>query len=213
MSAKRFTVVDTRTNRTKTFESNANTVGELKADFRANGIDPEGMAIQEGLTRTELSDEDGAYLPHDVPYRGGITNDLVFRLTQKEKRIKSGAMSRSEVYAQIKALGIADTIAKKYGKNFTMCKTSDLIAEVEAASEKPAEPAKKAPAKSKKAEVHTSECAVTEVVTKIVGVLVNNGIIPENEGLDMVKSLGTELAPAAGYSVSEIDEMFADMDM
>lgn len=199
MNAKRFTVVDTRTNRTKTFNSTANTVGELKEDLRREGIDPEGMAIQEGLTKTELSDDDGAYLPHDVPYRGGITNDLVFRLTQKEKRIKSGA-SRTEVYAQIKELGLADAIYDKYGKNFTLCKTADLLEEIALATA--------APAVKKQV---TNECAAVRALTKLTSFLVNSGVIAEEEGFEVVNELGTELIRFDGYTSSEIDEMFADM--
>lgn len=199
MNTKRFTVVDTRIGGTKTFDSTANTVGELKAELRREGIDPDGMAIQEGLTKTELGDNDAAYLPHDVPYRGTITNNLVFRLTQKEKKIKSGAMSRSEAYTQVKALGLTDKIAKKYGKNFTMCKTDDLIVEITAALKKDA--------RSRKAE----NCAVTKALVKLTGILVDKGILLWEEGTEIANGLGIELTPSMGYSAVEIDKMFADM--
>lgn len=210
MNTKKFTVVDTRTNRTKTFESTANTVGELKADLRKEGIDPTGMAIQEGLTKTELGDNDGAYLPHDVPYRGDITNNLVFRLTQKEKKIRSGAMSRSEAYDKVKEFGLTDMIAKKYGKNFTMCKTSDLIAEIEAYYDK----------------VKACECTDKEncdygsnyrpvtldAFEALLHALVDNDAITEKEAMEIAYILGIELFPDDTiYSNSEIDQMFADM--
>ena len=197
MNTKRFTVVDTRTNSIKTFDSTANTVGELKADLRRQGIDPTGMAIQEGLTKTELGDNDGAYLPHDVPYRGGITNNLVFRLTQKEKRIKSGA-SRAELYARIKELGIADKIAAKYGKNFTTCRTVDLLEEVEAAEGKCCTP-------------HCDCAATQEALTKLTSILVDDEVITEEEGYEVVDIMGTDLISSDVYSTSEIDEMFSDM--
>jgi len=207
MNTKKFTVVDTRTNRTKTFESTANTVGELKADLRREGIDPTGMAIQEGLTKTELGDNDGTYLPHDVPYRGGVTNNLVFRLTQKEKKIRSGAMSRSEAYDKVKELGLTDMIAEKYGKNFTMCKTSDLIAEIEACEYTDKE---------------NCDCgcnnrpivlsAFLSAFEALLHALMDNDAITEEEAMEIADILGIELFPDdAIYSNSEIDQMFADM--
>lgn len=123
-TTKRFTVVDTRTTTTKVFESNANTLGELKSELMSMGIDPTGMAIQEGLTRTELMD-DNSILPHDVPYKGTTTNNLVFRLTQNNKMIKSG-VCRSDVYRTIKELGLEDAIRDLFNKNFTNCTTSEL---------------------------------------------------------------------------------------
>lgn len=123
-TTKRFTVVDTRTTTTKVFESNANTLGELKSELMDMGIDPTGMAIQEGLTRTELMD-DNSILPHDVPYKGTTTNNLVFRLTQNNKMIKSG-VCRSDVYRTIKELGLESAIKDLFNKNFTNCTTSEL---------------------------------------------------------------------------------------
>ena len=201
MNTKKFTVVDTRTNRTKTFESTANTVGELKVDLIREGIDPTGMAIQEGLTKTELGDNDGAYLPHDVPYRGSTTNNLVFRLTQKEKKIRSGAMSRSEAYDKVKELGLTDMIAKKYGKNFTMCKTSDLIAEIEACE------------CTDKGNCGCDYRPVTlDAFEALLHALVDNDAITEEEAMEIADILGIELFPDdAIYSNSEIDQMFADM--
>ena len=159
------------------------------------------MAIQEGLTKTELGDNDDAYLPHDVPYRGGVTNNLVFRLTQKEKKIRSGAMSRSEAYDKVKELGLTDMIAKKYGKNFTMCKTSDLIAEIEAYTDK------------KNCAYGCNYRPVTlDAFEALLHALVDNDAITEKEAMEIAYILGTELSPDdAIYSNSEIDQMFADM--
>lgn len=201
MNTKKFTVVDTRTNRTTTFESTANTVGELKADLRRNGIDPTDMAIQEGLTKTEMGDVDGAYLPHDVPYRGGITNNLVFRLTQKEKKIISGIMSRSEAYDKVKELGLADKIAKKYGKNFTMCKTSDLIAEIEACEV------------MDDVDAPETKCySIRDAFEALLNALMDNASITEEEAIEIANLAGIELFPDDKiYSSSEIDQMFADM--
>lgn len=201
---KKFTVVDTRTNKTKVIESTANTVGELKEDLRKNDINPDGMAIQEGLSKTELGD-DSAYLPHDVPYKGGTTNNLVFRLTQREKRIKSGAMSRSEAFTKVKELGLAEHINEKYGKNFTQCKTDVLEAEINEAMSG--------------AEAPEEGCNCTEVLGNIVDALtvltnklVEAGCLDEEEGEEIVGLLGVELeAEGAPYSTDEITAMFKNM--
>ena len=103
---KRFTVVDTRSNQVKTFNSEATTVGELKADLRREGIDPTGMDIQEGLTKTVLG-VDSSMLPTNVSYRGTTTNNLVFRLTQPNKKIKSGSYCMSELYKNLKNIETA----------------------------------------------------------------------------------------------------------
>nr|DAQ75176.1 MAG TPA: hypothetical protein [Crassvirales sp.] len=215
---KKFTVIDTRTMQKKEFNSQATTVAELKADLRKLGIATDGMVIQEGLTKTELK-FDTALLPHDVPFKGGTTNNLVFRLTQAEKKIKSGAgMSRQEAYAKVKELGLTEAIVKKYNKNFTMCKTADLIAEIEAASKKATNVKENAPKKESKAMKPAtkapiaSEDKATQAITLLTNTLVNNGILSPDEGTEVVEVLGTTLSvKESAYSAEDIDDMFKDM--
>ena len=45
-------------------------------------------------------------------------------------------MERKEAYEQIKKLGLQGECQKKYGKNFTQCKTSELEAVIKAAKVK-----------------------------------------------------------------------------
>lgn len=213
MSTKKFTVIDTRTMQKKSFDSQATTVAELKADLRRLGINTDGMVIQEGLTKTELK-FDTALLPHDVPYKGGVTNNLVFRLTQAEKKIRSGAeMSRKEAYAKVKELGLTETIAKKYKKNFTMCKTTELIAEIEAVDSKKKNTAKEAPKKESKPKATVaSEDKAVQAITLLTNKLVNNGILSPAEGTEVVDVLGTTLNVEEGnYSMEELDSIFEDM--
>ena len=205
MSTKKFTVIDTRTGLKKTFDSEANTVGELKADLERLDISTNGMAIQEGLTRTELGGND-TYLPHDVPYKGGTTNNLVFRLTQAEKRIKSGSV-RSDAYDQVKKLGLQNAIVAKYGKNFTMCKTAELVAEVEAAKKKAAP---KAETKKNKKEPKYSNAA-EKAITVLASKLVDCGIFSAAEGKEVTDIIGTSLIADEGYSVEDINDMFDGM--
>ena len=205
MSTKKFTVIDTRTGLKKTFDSEANTVGELKADLARLDILTEGMAIQEGLTRTELGGND-TYLPHDVPYKGGTTNNLVFRLTQAEKRIKSGSV-RSDAYDQVKKLGLQNAIVAKYGKNFTMCKTAELVAEVEAAKKKAAP---KAETKKNKKEPKYSNAA-EKAITVLASKLVDCGVFSFAEGKEVTDIIGASLIAGEGYSVEDINDMFDGM--
>ena len=201
-----FTVVDSTTQKTSTFQSTAETLAELKADLRAHGINYNGMTIYEGISKTELKSDNSA-LPHDVPYKGGTTNNLVFRLTKSEKNIKSGAMSRPEAYAAVKKLGLQDAIAKKYGKNFTMCKTADLIAEVEKAQKKSAAPAQKPACKKSNEE---GGCSAIKGLAILTNTLVLNGVISEAEGKEVADALNVELAgaPEGTYSQAEIAAMF-----
>lgn len=215
---KKFTVIDTRTMQKKEFNSQATTVAELKADLRKLGITTNGMTIQEGLTKTELK-FDTALLPHDVPFKGGTTNNLVFRLTQAEKKIKSGAgMSRQEAYAKVKELGLTKAIVEKYNKNFTMCKTADLIAEIEAASKKTTNVKENAPKKESKAMKPATKAPVasedkaTQAITLLTNTLVNNGILSPDEGTEVVDILGTTLSvKESAYSAEDINDMFKDM--
>lgn len=198
MSTKKFTVIDTRTMKKKSFDSQATTVAELKADLHKLGITTDGMVIQEGLTKTELK-ADTALLPHDVPYKGGVTNNLVFRLTQAEKKIKSGAdMSRADAYAKVKELNLAETIAEKYGKNFTMCKTAQLVAEIERADGNVAE------------ESVGSDDKAAQAITFLTSKLVDNGALSPAEGTEVVNILGSTLT-VEEYSSEELDDMFEDM--
>lgn len=208
METKKFTIVDTRTNKVTVIESIATTVGELKADLRANNIVPDGMAIQEGLTKTEFGDNDNTLLPHDVPYRGSTTNNLVFRITKKNKNIESG-MTRSEAYSKIKDLDLAEAIKDKYGKNYTIVKTEDLIAEVEKAEGEALS----------YFEDDTEEdtcCAQTNAVVSTLKQLIAELFDQDILDYGKMKALLKMLEPATKsddelYSSSELSDMFSDM--
>ena len=215
---KLFTVVTA--NGVKKFKSTANTVAELKADLRKNGISTENMAIQEGLTKMKFT-SDSDYLPHDVPYKGTSTNNLVFRITQKEKHISSGAGTpRAELYAKVKELNLQDKIKAKFGKNFTQCKGSDLEAMIAEASGNAATPEYKSEDNAKKADskpVEQSEsfksCGdpVKDAITVLTSKIVDSGILTPEDGAAVLGLIGTALIKSDGYSQEEIDAMFKDM--
>ena len=102
MQSRKITVVQTKNQKKSVIMSAATTLAELKNDLRANGIDYDGMTFFEGTSKIELKN-DASVLPHDVPYKGTVTNELVFMLTNTNKKIRSGAatMSRAEAYSTI----------------------------------------------------------------------------------------------------------------
>lgn len=231
MEARKITVVQTKNQKKSVIMSAATTLAELKSDLRANGIDYDGMTFFEGTSKVELKN-DASVLPHDVPYKGTVTNELVFMLTNTNKKIRSGAtMSRAEAYSAIKSMGLQDACVKKFGKNFTMCKTVDLIALVQ--SNSASKPAPKAEAK-KEEKVETpvapasndGECVDTvarAAISRLVEILEENGTIEDYEKEEVIDILGgkaelneapsEEYKPksASPYSDDEINDMFAGM--
>ena len=232
MDARKITVVQTKNQKKSVIMSAATTLAELKSDLRANGIDYDGMTFFEGTSKVELKN-DASVLPHDVPYKGTVTNELVFMLTNTNKKIRSGAtnMSRMEAYNAIKSMGLQDACVKKFGKNFTMCKTTDLIALVQ--SNGTSEPTPKAETKKEekvKAPVvpasNGGECVDTvarAAIHRLVVILEDNGTIEDYEKEEVLGILRSEVAvsvvpseeykpkSASPYSDDEIDDMFTGM--
>lgn len=230
MEARKITVVQTKNQKKSVITSAATTLAELKRDLRANGIDYEGMTFFEGTSKTELK-TDASVLPHDVPYKGQVTNELVFMLTNTNKKIRSGAatMTRAEAYSAIKSMGLQDACVKKFGKNFTMCKTADLIALVNSSKDS-------AEAKPKQGEVTTETQAsvapasndggcvdiAARAINKLVDILEDNGTIEDYEKDEVLGILGGAVEvpsddykpkSASPYSDDEIDDMFSGMDI
>lgn len=218
MEFRKVTIINNKTQSQKVIQaSTATTLGELKREMREAGIEYEGMTFFEGHLRAELKD-DASILPTNIPYKGQVVNDLTFLLTAPEKKIKSGAMSRAEAYNAIKARGLQDECVKRFGKNFTMCKTQDLIDLLGEGSLKPA------PVKEKK------EVVVEEKATKEVEISKESSIPEGNvagalevllEGLygsdtieeatynrAMAELKGTDYKEPKKMSRSEINKMF-----
>ena len=232
MEARKITVVQTKNQKKSVIMSAATTLAELKSDLRANGIDYDGMTFFEGTSKVELKN-DASVLPHDVPYKGTVTNELVFMLTNTNKKIRSGAtnMSRMEAYNAIKSMGLQDACVKKFGKNFTMCKTTDLIALVQSNStSKPTPKAETKKEEKVKAPVvptnNGGKCVDTvarAAIHRLVVILENNGTIEDYEKEEVLGILGSEVAvnvapseeykpkSASPYSDDEIDDMFSGM--
>lgn len=133
MEARKITVVSTRTQKKSVVMSGAETLADLKRDLRNAGIDYNDMTFYEGLSKTEFKSDDSV-LPTNVPYTNRTTgetrntNELVIMLTNPNKKIRSGATTRAQVYSKIKEYGLQGACLTKYGRNFTQCSTADLIA-------------------------------------------------------------------------------------
>ena len=219
MQERKITVVSTRNQKKSVIMSAATTLAELKADLRQNGIDYEDMTFYEGTSKVELKD-DNSVLPHDVPYKGQTTNELVFMLTNTNKKIRSGAaMSRADAYAAIKAKGLQGECVKRFGKNFTMCKTIDLIALIDENKDpKPQE---------ETTPTQHSDCIDTiarVAITRMVEILYENNLLEQKDRKEMLNILEESVNTASvkaedlpslksSYSDNEIDDMFENMNI
>lgn len=224
MEFRKVTIINNKTQSQKVIQaSSATTLGELKREMREAGIGFEGMTFFEGHLRAELKD-DASILPTNIPYKGQVVNDLTFLLTAPEKKIKSGAMSRSEAYNATKARGLQDECVKRFGKNFTMCKTQDLIdllseggapakeEKKEVVKEKPVKKeVAKEPVKEKKVveATATSEGNVAGALEILLEDLYGSDVIEEgtyDRAMAVLK--GTTYSAPEKMSKAEINKMF-----
>lgn len=204
MEFRKVTIINNKTQSQKVIQaSSATTLGELKREMREAGIEYEGMTFFEGHLRAELKD-DASILPTNIPYKGQVVNDLTFLLTAPEKKIKSGAMSRAEAYNAIKARGLQDECVKRFGKNFTMCKTQDLIDLL----------GEGAPVKEKKEVEISKESSIPEgnvagaLEVLLEGLYGSDTIEEATYNRAMAELKGTDYKEPEKMSRSEINKMF-----
>ena len=231
METRKITIISTKNHSTKVINSAATTLGELKTDLGNAGIDYTDCTFFEGLTKTELKNN-AAILPHDVPYKGTTTNNLVFMITNASKKIRSGA-DRKSIIAEIKALYLMDVVKETYGKNYTNCKTEDLVKVIENSKVSTSKEitAKEAPAKKEIAETNTSVSDNTEYITKaqlkeviigLVRALKDSGDVAYTEDVEIDNlpiigkaanntNITTKKEESSPYSSNELDDMFKDM--
>lgn len=206
MEARKITIVSTRTQEKRIIMSSATTLGELKRDLDRTGVNYQDMTFYEGLSKTELIN-DGSILPHDVLYKGQTTNELVFMLTSPNKKIKSGAVNRKEIYNGIKEYHLEDACIRKYGKNYTLCKSEDLLKLIEEHhSSTPKEEAPEGDLEKEVTSLRTSiKCLLdslvdAEILEREEATNILSGKYSSNTA-KLKKGLST-------YSDDEIDEMF-----
>ena len=234
MEKRKITVIPTKTHKTQVIESAATTLAELKVDLTKAGIDYTDCTFFEGLTKIELKN-DAAILPHDVPYKGTTTNNLVFMITNASKKIRSGVkIDRKAIIEEIKAKNLTEVVKKTYGKNYTNCKTEDLekILNKEVASitaDASVHVAKAAPAKKEapsKPAMKTTD--LSNYITKVELREVIESLLKEMEDaeIDYIEDVDINNIAIIGkvssnnseekksdspYSSNELDDMFKDM--
>ena len=220
METRKITIISTKNHSTKVINSAATTLGELKTDLDNAGIGYTDCTFFEGLTKTELKNND-AILPHDVPYKGTITNNLVFMITNASKKIKSGA-DRKSILAEIKAKNLTEVVKNTYGKNYTNCKTEDLekILSMNNTSTLKEAPAKKETVETK---LNTSVSDNTEYITKSQLTEILTFIFDKMDNVEYFSNIDLDNCPylrdnavkketsESPYSSNELDDMFKDM--
>ena len=228
METRKITIISTKNHSTKVINSAATTLGELKTDLDNAGIGYTDCTFFEGLTKTELKNND-AILPHDVPYKGTITNNLVFMITNASKKIKSGA-DRKSIIAEIKAKNLTEVVKNTYGKNYTNCKTEDLekILSMNNTSTLKEAPAKKEivetklhnnPAiKTTNLSSYVTKAELREVIESLLKEM-ENAEVDYVEDVDInnisiigdISSSNLKKENDSPYSSNELDDMFKDM--
>lgn len=206
MEARKITIVSTRTQEKKVIMSSATTLGELKRDLDRLGVNYHDMTFYEGLSKTELINND-SILPHDVLYKGQTTNELVFMLTSPNKKIRSGAVNRKEIYNSIKEYHLEDACIRKYGKNYTLCKSEDLLKLVE---EHHGSTSKK---EAPKGDLEKEATSLKTSIKCLLDSLVDAEILEREEATNILngKHFSNTAKPKkelSTYSDDEIDEMF-----
>ena len=192
--SRKVTIVSNETQSQKVFVSNATTLGELKSEVQAAGINTSNVSWYEGHLRAELMD-DTAVLPTSVMYKGVETTDLTFLLSPTSKKIKSG-MGRYDVYKQIVELNLQETCKSKYGKNYTQVSTENLMALVEEA---------KAPKCEESSNPNCESCNLKEAFEMLVEELYNEDAIDSTT----YRAIMDVLNPTKDkLTQKEIEEMF-----
>ena len=214
------TVYNSSTQEKKVFENvEVSTLAEVKSLLRENGISYDGMDFMEGVSQTKLLN-DTSVLPHDIPYKGSTTNDLLIYMTLKDKKVRSGvdfkSMDRRTLLGYIKNHGWVEEVNKVFNANYTRVSSASLIdfcVKKEGATGMPGNPAAQA---ETPAEGCPGEKAINAIKT-LTEALYEDGYIGTETYKDVMEALEgkKEEAPApakeAGFSQEEIDNMIADL--
>ena len=128
-------------------------------------------------------------------------------------------MDRKEAYAQIKKLGLAEDVKKKFGKNFTQVSTTDLVAMIEGAKKPAAKKAAPVAAKKDTKKVEELRGAIEgtvdykakyEEAVKVIAKFL--AFMPEellNDAAAAAKTLTPEkVVKDVEFSSADIDKMF-----
>lgn len=215
MEARKITIISTKNNKKTVISSTATTLGELKNDLREVNINYKDMAFYEGLTKTELK-SDASLLPQNVERinpttrEPEVTNELVFMLTNTQKKIKSGASRRAAAYEYIKSHNLQNLVLTRFRKNFTLCSTEALEAVI-AENEQAAAQSCDCPTPVN-TEEHFVDKAERTALVMLVEALECGEVITSSIANNIKATLGY-IAPKeeCPYSDDEIENMFSDI--
>lgn len=121
-------VVSTNTQSRKDFNDvEVTTLADVKALLDNAGIDYSDQAFYEGVSKAEYKSDD-CILPTNMPFKGGVTNDLVFQLSNANKKISSGAVNprRQECFDFIREHNLFKEVKDEFGLIFTSVSTDKL---------------------------------------------------------------------------------------
>lgn len=176
-------VLSTKTQKKYTLDVQGNTLADLKAVMQNNGIDYNGMTFFEGRTKTELLSDQSQF-----------PENAIIRLTKSEKKITSGAelVTRQDAYAAIKANNLALAIQKKFGKNFTQCKTQDLLDFIKKATKVSAPKVTEVPEVSETSKAPKTECSCATSKEAWIQLGLDNGYIDNETATQLRNSVKVE---------------------
>lgn len=206
---RKVTVWESSKQKKTVFTSNAETLGELKSEMQAHDIDLTNMSILEGVSHTQLlSDE--SVLPHDIPYKGERTNNLMIYLTLQNKKVSSG-IDRKEIGAWIKENNLSDALFAEFHNNWTRVSTDNLIKFYN--EHKDAAPAAPKAEDEKPAETPEtpSNSGLIKWAKRVTEILYEEDIIDGYQNDELNALLGgdnsDEEDDEGGFSISEINTM------
>jgi hypothetical protein len=211
------------------------TLGQLKQILSENGINYNSMDFMEGVSQTKLVN-DNSVLPHDIPYKGNRTNDLLIYLSLTDKKVKSGIdleeLDRRSLLAFAKENGYVEAINNHFGQNYTRVSTMNIISFLKGllkkakpvASETPAttetQPNETPKTETPKGDENPKECCpcqqLVNAFVKLVNILYEADVLDSeqyDELLNFEDSESADMEPKKpakeekGFSIDEIHSM------
>lgn len=126
MESRKITVLVEATQKKYVLMSSATKLSELKEELAQKGVTTnDSDSFKESRSKSILTSPESV-LPTNIPWKGDITNELVFMVSKAERKIKLGMKSRNEIVALIKSYGLLDEVKEKTGKNYTNVSTAVL---------------------------------------------------------------------------------------
>lgn len=126
MESRKITVLVEATQKKYVLMSSATKLSELKEELAQKGVTTnDNDSFKESRSKSILTSPESV-LPTNIPWKGGITNELVFMVSKAERKIKLGMKSRNEIVVLIKSYGLLDKVKEETGKNYTNVSTAVL---------------------------------------------------------------------------------------